>query len=93
MDTINRLLKKQAPKRRGRVPAAETAEATPAQDEKEPEKLDPTMVRWVSSRDSCRVGVPVEWFGTPAGRMFGDAPPQQPPSMETNGARKLVEEV
>lgn len=93
MDTINRLLKKQAPKRRGRVPAAETAEATPAQDEKEPEKLDPTMVRWVSSRDSCRVGVPVEWFGTPAGRMFGDAPPPQPPSMETNGARKLVEEV
>ncbi|KAL1999962.1 hypothetical protein VTN02DRAFT_3735 [Thermoascus thermophilus] len=90
MDTINRLLKKQAPKRRGRVPAAETAEATPgAPEAKEPERLDPTMVRWVSSRDSCRIGVPPEWFGTPAGRVFGDAPP----SMETNGPRKLVEEV
>lgn len=90
MDTINRLLKKQAPKRRGRVPAAETAEATPGAPEvKEPERLDPTMIRWVSSRDSCRIGVPPEWFGTPAGRVFGDAPP----SMETNGSRKLVEEV
>lgn len=85
MDTINRLLRKQAPKRRGRVSAAEAAIATPAeQEEREGERPDPTMVRWVSNREGCKIGVPVEWFGTPEGRIFGKLPPS---------SRKLVEEV
>jgi len=85
MDTINRLLKKQAPKRRGRVPVAETAaEATPDVPP-EPQKPDPTMIRWVNSRDGCKVAVPDELFGTPVARVFGEAP--------SNGNRKLVEEV
>ncbi|KAL1965566.1 hypothetical protein VTN77DRAFT_5650 [Rasamsonia byssochlamydoides] len=87
MDTINRLLKKQAPKRRGRVPAAEQAEATPDVPQ-EPQKPNPTMIRWVSSRDSCKVAVPEELIGTPAARVFGEAP-----SNNNNGSRKLVEEV
>lgn len=93
MDTINKLLKKQAPKRRGKISAAETAgEATPrnAQDTPVSEKAEPTMTRWVSSRDSCRVGVPDEWFGTPAGRLFGNESRSQTP--HTSGG-KLVEEV
>ncbi|OJJ47170.1 hypothetical protein ASPZODRAFT_132124 [Penicilliopsis zonata CBS 506.65] len=88
MDTINRLLRKQAPKRRGRVPAAEAAgDATPGDQElPEQEKADPTIVRWISNRDGCLVGVPEEWLGTPAGRVFGAAP-----AARTD--RRLVEEV
>lgn len=71
MDTINRLLRKQAPKRRGRIPVAE-AEANAAEAEaEEAEKPQPTMVRWVSGREGSRIGVPEEWLGTPAGRVFG----------------------
>ncbi|KAH1498835.1 hypothetical protein LV164_005123 [Aspergillus fumigatus] len=84
MDTINRLLRKQAPKRRGRIPVAE-AEANAAEAEaEEAEKPQLTMVRWVSGREGSRIGVPEEWLGTPAGRVFGETPSR--PS-------KLVEEV
>ncbi|KAJ0422855.1 PAPA-1-like conserved region-domain-containing protein [Aspergillus carlsbadensis] len=84
MDTINRLLRKQAPKRRGRIPAAEAAENAAADQEAaapEVEPVDPTLVRWVSGREGSRVGVPEEWFGNPAGQIFGGTP------------RKLVEEL
>ncbi|KAL4933420.1 PAPA-1-like domain-containing protein [Aspergillus undulatus] len=82
MDTINRLLRKQAPKRRGRIPAAEAAEnaADDQQTAAEYEPVDPTMVRWVSGREGSRVAVPEAWVGTPPGRIFG-------------GTRKLVEEI
>ncbi|KAJ5835907.1 hypothetical protein N7447_001933 [Penicillium robsamsonii] len=83
MDTINRLLKKQAPKRRGRQ-AAEAADGTPGQEIAEAEKADPTLVRWTSGPNGCRVSVPEEWLGTPAGRVFGA--PAVP-------AGKMVEEV
>ncbi|KAJ5093706.1 hypothetical protein N7456_009567 [Penicillium angulare] len=83
MDTINRLLRKQPPKRRGRAAAGDGS--TPADQEAgEPEKADPTMVRWVSNANGCRVSVPEEWIGTPAGRLFGGPLPE-------NG--KLVEEL
>ncbi|KAJ5613133.1 hypothetical protein N7510_006327 [Penicillium lagena] len=86
MDTINRLLKKQAPKRRGRVSAAEgTADVTPGDLEaQEQEKADATFVRWISGPNGCSVSVPEEWLGTPAGRIFGA------PSAATG---KLVEEL
>lgn len=85
MDTINRLLKKQAPKRRGRAAAAEAADGTPGQETKEAEKPDPTLVRWTSGPNGCRVDVPEEWLGTPAGRVFGA------PAVPTAG--KMVEEI
>lgn len=87
MDTINRLLRKQPPKKKGRA-AAEGADSTPAEQEaQEPEKpkQEPTMVRWVSNSKGSVLSVPNEWLGTPAGRLFGAAPPE--------GSRKLVEEV
>lgn len=83
MDTINRLLRKQAPKRRGRIPAAEAAENAAADQEAaaETDFVDPTMVRWISGREGSRVAVPEEWIGTPPGRIFGGTP------------RKPVEEI
>ena len=83
MDTINRLLKKQAPKRRGKISAAEIQAAEHGEDaspqEEDVPPANPAFVRWVSDKDGCRIGVPGEWFGTPVGRVFG--------------ARKMVEEV
>lgn len=72
MDTINRLLKKQAPKRRGRVPVAELGgEATP-DVAPELEKPDATFIRWISNSDGCKVAVPAEMLGTPSARPFGN---------------------
>ncbi|KAJ5688747.1 hypothetical protein N7462_003139 [Penicillium macrosclerotiorum] len=86
MDTINRLLRKQPPKRRGRAAAADGADTTPAEQEPtEPEKADPTMIRWTSSQSGCKVGVPEEWLGTPAGRVFG--------TPVAAGSGKMVEEL
>ncbi|KAJ5899331.1 hypothetical protein N7495_004075 [Penicillium taxi] len=85
MDTINRLLKRQPPKKRGRQAAAtaEGVETTPAdQEPAEALKADPTMVRWVSNASGSTLNVPLEWLGTPAGRLFG-----------ANGSGKMVEEV
>ncbi|PWY74403.1 PAPA-1-domain-containing protein [Aspergillus heteromorphus CBS 117.55] len=86
MDTINRLLRKQAPKRRGRIPAGEAGEGGSGEQEgQEVEKADPVMARWVSGREGSRVGVPEEWLGMPAGRAFG--------ALGGNGSGKLVQEV
>ncbi|EFW14982.1 hypothetical protein D8B26_000381 [Coccidioides posadasii str. Silveira] len=91
MDTINKLLKKQAPKRRGKISAAETAgEASPrVQEAEEGSQPEPTMVRYVMNRDGCRLGVPNEWLGTPAGLVFGSR--TAVPSGQGHG--RLVEEL
>ena len=79
MDTINRLLKKQAPKRRGRakdvslVSAVATAAedgATPGEEVVEYEKPSPYYTRWVQHAGGTALGIPEEWLGTPAGRLF-----------------------
>ncbi|KAJ5923758.1 hypothetical protein N7454_009003 [Penicillium verhagenii] len=85
MDTINRLLRKQPPKRRGRA-AAEGAESTPADQEGAVvEKPDHTMVRWISNANGCTLSVPEEWLGTKAGRLFGPPP--------AKGSGKMVQEL
>lgn len=90
-DTINRLLKKQAPKRRGKISQAEiTANAVAGpeatlSEEPEIEDANPVFVRWISDAKGCRVGVPREWLDGPAGRVFG-GPPVRP-------SGQLVEEV
>lgn len=78
MDTINRLLKKQAPKRRGKISAAEISANAHSNDdtvsqEPEYERANPVFTRWVSDRNGCRVGVPGEWLEGPAGKVFGPA--------------------
>ncbi|KAI1300798.1 PAPA-1-like conserved region-domain-containing protein [Xylaria venustula] len=65
METINKLLKKQAPKTKGKSQAG--MESTP---DAEGYKPSPTFVRWVSNKDGNRVAVPVEILGGPAGKVF-----------------------
>jgi Ino eighty subunit 2 len=93
MDTINRLLKKQAPKRNRRAGAENLADG----DEAGPPKASPLFVRYVSTRESVRVGVPEEWLGKPAGRVFEGPVPaaaaKSAPSTAAAGPRKMVEEV
>lgn len=102
-DTINRLLKKQAPKRRGKISQAEIAaqdreddaEDSGLEDEeggeevREHEPANPVFVRWVSDRAGCRVGVPAEWLGKNVGRVFEGGVG----AGVGTGGRKMVEEV
>ena len=92
MDTINRLLKKQAPKRRGKISAAEiqaqdrgdspTPTTGDQAEEVEVTPANPIYVRWVSNSRGSRLGVPSEWLDAPVGRVFS-----------TGGPRKMVQEV
>lgn len=69
METINKLLKKQAPKTnaRRRDFNAIPGDATP---DSEGQKPNPLFVRWVSNKDGNRIGVPEEWLEGPAGAIF-----------------------
>ena len=75
MDTINKLLKKPAPKRRNRaeIEAAKTIDMTPGADDGEGEKVDPIFVRWVNNRHGSRSGMSHEWLEAPCGEMFRKA--------------------
>ena len=86
MDTINRLLRKQATKSRK---GNRTGEATPAQDEDAAEMvnkpLQTTWSRWVSTTSGIAFGIPDAWLGKRAAGIF--APPlehQQPESITTD---------
>lgn len=98
MDTINKLLKKPAPKRRTRaemIAAAAAAEAgTPGADgEDEPPRADPLYSRWISNKEGSRLAVPDEWLDGPLGEMFRSAG-GQPVGIATGGrGGKMVEEV
>ncbi|KAK5111570.1 hypothetical protein LTR62_004866 [Meristemomyces frigidus] len=95
LETINKLLKKPAPKRRTRaeIIAAQHADftngGTPGTEDGEffdhHQRPDPGYTRYVQDRLGARLGVPEEWIGTPVGRLFGGA--------GGNGGRKMVEEV
>jgi Ino eighty subunit 2 len=87
MDTINRLLKKQAPKRRGRVPVAELGGESTPDVAADFEKPDETVIRWISNRDGCKVAIPAEMLEAPVGRPFGSFT-----GIGSSG-RKLIEEV
>ncbi|KAI0518529.1 PAPA-1-like conserved region-domain-containing protein [Xylaria bambusicola] len=65
METINKLLKKQAPKTNRKAQAG--MESTP---DIEAQKPNPIFVRWVSSKDGSRVSVPDEMLAGPAGKVF-----------------------
>ncbi|KAK9356033.1 hypothetical protein V1523DRAFT_272930 [Lipomyces doorenjongii] len=66
MDTINRLLKKQAPKRKGKLRSAIVSPGTPAADDELDTPFPPTterystthMYRWVSSQTGIVLGIP-----------------------------------
>ncbi|RKF74254.1 hypothetical protein GcM1_240058 [Golovinomyces cichoracearum] len=74
LETINKLLKKQAPKtnnRRREVNIATGGDGTP--DITEIPKANPMFVRWVSNKDGNRIGVPEEWIEGPVGAVFRSA--------------------
>ena len=65
METINKLLKKQAPKtnrRVGHLPGDESPPEFP--------KPNPVFIRWVSSKKGSIVAVPEEIIEGPVGRVF-----------------------
>ncbi|KAJ8131995.1 hypothetical protein O1611_g1629 [Lasiodiplodia mahajangana] len=65
METINKLLKKQAPKTNRKAQAG--MESTP---DVEAQKPNPIFIRWVSNKDGMCVAVPGEMLDGPAGRVF-----------------------
>jgi Ino eighty subunit 2 len=65
METINKLLKKQAPKTNRKAQIG--MESTPDIDAQKP---SPIFVRWVSNKNGMCVAVPDEIMAGPAGRVF-----------------------
>lgn len=88
MDTINRLLKKQAPKRRNK-PVAEIAAEAGEDAEEDVVKAPALYARFVQRAEGTLVAVPDEWLEAPVGKVFA-----QPDGRGTRplGAR-MVEEV
>lgn len=70
METINKLLKKQAPKTNARRKDLNVPSAADQAFEGEPSKPNPMYVRWVSNKDGNQINVPTEWLESPAGAMF-----------------------
>lgn len=68
METINKLLKKQAPKVNKKAAAA--AAAADASPEDESSGISPVYIRWTTNKDGSRVSIPNEMVDGPAGRMF-----------------------
>lgn len=87
METINKLLKKQAPKTnaRRRDFSGVGADGTP---DSEAQKPNPLFVRWVSNKDGNFIGVPEEWLEAPVGNLF-----QNSTKAEGGMGPKLIEEV
>lgn len=76
MDVINKLLRKQAPKKRGRVSTVGTVAAVEDEKGEKPEEEPLTtkealpkenMIRYVWGRDGCRLGVPQKWIESGVG--------------------------
>lgn len=93
METINKLLKKQPPKTRGRGAAAAAASGLGGDEtpmEPDVPRANPVFVRWTSNAQGSVVAVPDEMLAGPVGSLFGGPGRQQQPG---GGARKMVEEV
>lgn len=65
METINKLLKKQAPKTKGK--GGGVGDETPGNESQKP---DVAFIRWVNSKKGSVVAVPDEMLGGPAGKVF-----------------------
>ncbi|KAF2116484.1 PAPA-1-like conserved region-domain-containing protein [Lophiotrema nucula] len=88
MDTINRLLKKQPPKR-GRRVIQDLAESG-QEDEPEVERANPLYVRYTQNAKGTSLAIPDEWLQAPVGSIF--ASNVAPASQRPFGGR-MVEEV
>ena len=70
METINKLLKKQAPKTNARRKDLNGPSAADQAFEGESPKPNSMYVRWISNKDGNQINVPTEWLESPAGAMF-----------------------
>ncbi|KAF2218324.1 PAPA-1-like conserved region-domain-containing protein [Elsinoe ampelina] len=86
MDTINKLLKKPAPKRRTRAEMIAAANAAEAGEDGDEFSADPLYVRWVNNSAGSRIGVPTEWLEGAPGQTLSQGWTKPPEA-------KLVEEV
>lgn len=87
METINKLLKKQAPKTNARRKEMNNADNGTGGNEGEGFKPNAMFVRWVSSKEGNRIGVPEEWLDAPVGTVFANS--VKPAGM----GGKLIQEV
>ncbi|OAA44328.1 hypothetical protein NOR_04056 [Metarhizium rileyi] len=67
METINKLLKKQAPKINRKAAAAAVRADSPNEESFKP---DPTLIRWVNNKSGSRVSVPEDIIAGPVGQIF-----------------------
>lgn len=86
METINKLLKKQAPKTNRRAVGNETPGGGGEGGVEGQPRADPLLVRWISTKEGSRVAVPDEILAGPAGRVFAGGAGKL-------GGGKMVEEV
>jgi Ino eighty subunit 2 len=97
MDTINRLLKKQVPKRRGRAAAAtlDAVAESGAEEEQEFEKPPAVYARYVQSINGSSLAIPDEWVSSPAGELFSRvvAKSKKAEGESITWSGKMVEEV
>ena len=70
METINKLLKKQAPKTNARRRDLNGMGGLDQTPDGEPSKPNPIYVRWTSNTDGNQIHVPTELIESPAGRLF-----------------------
>jgi Ino eighty subunit 2 len=77
METINKLLKKQAPKTNRRV-ALLPGDESPDGGE---QRANPVFVRWISSKEGSKLAIPDDMVAGPMAPVFG------------LGGGKMVEEV
>ncbi|KAI6780701.1 INO80 complex subunit-like protein [Emericellopsis cladophorae] len=86
METINKLLKKQAPKVNKKAAAAAAAAEANSEEGEHGSRNNPVFIRWTSTKSGNRVGVSNDLIEGPAGSLFG------PPSSGLKRG-KMVNEV
>lgn len=86
METINKLLKKQAPKTSARRKDMGGSGGGDEDEEGEAARPSPVYVRWISSREGNRISVPGEWLASPAAGFAGGG------GGGLSQGRKMVEE-
>lgn len=90
-DTINRLLKKQAPKRRGKISAKEIEQQDRVDDQNAGATVshtdgrvaappNPVFTRYISRREGSVIALPNEWLDSPLD--FVTAAAKLPPNIE-----------
>ncbi|KAJ4358959.1 hypothetical protein N0V95_002575 [Ascochyta clinopodiicola] len=89
LDTINRLLKKQPPKRGRKSAAAELGESG-QEEELDQERANPLFVRYIQNAKSTQIAVPDEWLQAPVGSVFAGT---TAPASKTPWSGRMVEEV